>query len=157
MLNWQWSSFAELSSDTLYQVLAARQAVFCVEQNCVYQDVDGLDQQSWHLIGWGAVDNRPALQAYLRAVNPGVKYEEPSIGRVLTMPDVRGLGIGKAILTEGVRRVEAQCPGFAIRISAQQHLIDFYAEFGFRQVSEPYDEDGIPHVEMLRPGGGAEQ
>lgn len=157
MLDWQWSSFSELSPVELYQILAARQAVFCVEQNCVYQDVDGLDQQAWHLLGWSSDGSEPVLQAYLRVVVPGLKYEEPSIGRVLTMPAVRGTGLGREILAEGVRRVEAQCPGCAIRISAQQHLVGFYSEFGFNQVSPPYDEDGIPHVEMLRSNGAQER
>lgn len=151
MLKWQWSSFSDLSPETLYQILAARQAIFCVEQNCVYQDVDGLDQQAWHLPGWSSAGSKPVLQAYLRVVAPGLKYEEPSIGRVLTMPEVRGTGVGREMLAEGVRRVETQYPGFAIRISAQQHLVGFYSEFGFKQVSDSYDEDGIPHVEMLRP------
>ena len=146
MLAWHWSRFAELGVDALYDALALRCRVFILEQG-PYQDPDGLDRDSWHLLGR---DGAGVLQAYLRAVDPGLKFDEPSIGRVITAPEVRGTGAGRALVAEGVRRTQAAWPGRGIRISAQAHLERFYGEFGFRAVGEPYAEDNIPHLEMLR-------
>ena len=146
MLAWHWSRFAELGVDALYDALALRCRVFILEQG-PYQDPDGLDRDSWHLLGR---DGAGVLQAYLRVVDPGLKFEEPSIGRVITAPEVRGTGAGRALVAEGVRRTQAAWPGRGIRISAQAHLERFYGEFGFRAVGEPYAEDNIPHLEMLR-------
>jgi ElaA protein len=88
----------------------------------------------------------------LRVVFPGAKFAEPSIGRVLTSLSVRRLGVGKALMAQALAHIAREYPGQPIRISAQQHLSDFYLDFGFEPVSEPYDEDGIPHLEMLRSG-----
>ncbi len=145
-MNWRWCRFAELGVDDLYDALALRCRVFILEQG-PYLDPDGLDRASWHLLGR---DDRGALQAYLRVVDPGVKFAEPSIGRVITAPEVRGTGLGRALVAEGVRRTLAAWPGQGIRISAQAHLERFYAGFGFVAQGEPYDEDNIPHLEMAR-------
>jgi len=150
MLEWQWLLFDELSRDQLYEILKIRQAVFAVEQDCAYQDADGLDQASWHLLGWRNDANEKNLVAYLRVVVPGIKYPEPSIGRILVARSVRRTGLGKALMREAITRTLTEYPDSSIRISAQQHLENFYSAFGFTTVSEPYDEDGIPHVEMLR-------
>jgi ElaA protein len=150
MLEWQWLLFNELSRDQLYEILKVRQAVFTVEQDCAYQDADGLDQVSWHLLGWRKDPDEKKLVAYLRVVVPGSKYPEPSIGRILVARSVRRTGIGKTLMREAITRTLTEYPGSSIRISAQQHLENFYLAFGFTTVSEPYDEDGIPHVEMLR-------
>lgn len=150
MIEWQWSEFEALSRDDLYAVLARRQEVFIMEQNCVYQDVDGLDQHAYHLLGWRQRAGGRELVAYLRCVLPGRKFDELSLGRVLCAPSVRGTGIGKQLFAEGLRRAALQFPGRRIRISAQQYLEAFYRSFGFEATSEPYSEDGIPHVEMLR-------
>lgn len=150
MIDWQWSPFEELSRDDLYAVLARRQQVFIMEQNCVYQDVDGLDQHALHLLGWRRAAAGRELVAYLRCVLPGRKFDELSLGRVLCAPSVRGTGVGKQLFAEGIRRVERQFPGQRIRISAQQYLESFYRDFGFEVTSAPYSEDGIAHVEMLR-------
>lgn len=147
---WQWSSFEQLSRDDLYALIAARQEVFVLEQNCVYQDVDFVDQHAWHLLGWQTRDGVRQLVAYLRCVLPGVKYDELSLGRVLSVKSVRGSGIGRELLTEALRRAEQQFQRQAIRISAQLYLESFYRSFGFVATSAPYDEDGIPHIEMLR-------
>ncbi|WP_323844735.1 GNAT family N-acetyltransferase [Microbulbifer magnicolonia] len=156
MVRWQWLSFAELSSEQLYEILRARQEVFAVEQHCPYQDADGRDQVSRHLAGWHQAgmhreSDHPLLLAYLRVVFPGEKYAEPSIGRVLTTSSARGTGLGRELMRRALRHTQETFPGAPIRISAQQHLEKFYGEFGFVQASEPYDEDGIPHIEMLRP------
>ncbi len=125
-------------------MLALRCRVFVLEQG-PYLDPDGVDAHSWHLQGR---DDGGVLQAYLRAVDPGIKYAEPSIGRVVTAPEVRGTGLGRALMREGLVRCAAQWPGQGIRISAQARLRRFYNELGFEAVSDEYLEDAIPHVEM---------
>jgi ElaA protein len=146
-MDWHWSRFHELGVDRLYDALALRCRVFILEQG-PYLDPDGLDRASWHLLGH---DGAGVLQAYLRVVDPGHKFAEPSIGRVITAPEARGTGLGRELVAEGVRRSLAAFPGQGIRISAQAHLERFYGGFGFMKVGEPYLEDDIPHVEMLRP------
>jgi ElaA protein len=131
-------------------MLAQRQNVFVLEQKCLYPDLDGYDQDAWHLLGWRVIDGRRQLAASLRVIAPGVKYPEMSLGRVLSTSIARGTGIGRELLAEGIARAEQLYPGHRIRIGAQQYLEAFYGSFGFRTVSEPYDEDGIMHVEMLR-------
>jgi ElaA protein len=150
MTEWQWRSFAELSNADLYEVLAQRQHVFVVEQQCLYDDFDGLDAGAHHLLGWRTIDGRRQLAGYLRCLAPGAKYTEMSLGRVLTARAARGTGIGRELLAQGILHAERQHPGHSIRIGAQQYLEAFYAGFGFMTVSAPYDEDGILHVDMLR-------
>lgn len=145
-MNWTWQRFAELGVDNLYDALALRCRVFVLEQG-PYLDPDGLDRQCWHLLGR---DEAGTLQAYLRVVDPGLKYTEPSIGRVITAPEVRGTGLGRRLFAEGVARCHAVWPGLGIRISAQAHLEPLYGSYGFIRVGANYLEDGIPHVEMLK-------
>lgn len=127
-----------------------REAVFVVEQKCPYPDADGHDPNAWHLLGWYEIDGKYDLVAYARVFEPGVRYTEGSIGRIVTAPSVRGTGIGRALMAEGLRRTEMLMPGQRIKIAAQQRLVDFYIGFGFTIVSAPYDEDGIMHVDMIR-------
>ncbi len=150
MTEWQWSTFAGLSAFDLYQVLQKRQDVFILEQTCLYPDMDGLDLGAHHLLGWRLIDGKRELAAYMRVLAPGAKYDEMSLGRVLTAPLARGSGIGRELLAQGIAHAERQHPGYRIRIGAQRHLEKFYGEFGFVTFSEPYDEDGIIHVDMLR-------
>jgi ElaA protein len=157
-IHFRWARLQDLSSSELHAVLAAREAVFVVEQNCPYQDADALDNYSWHLIG--TVDK--ALAAYLRVVDPGCKsvhpgafYAEPSIGRVLTAKDYRGLGLGMALMQEGIAGCVRLFPDQGIRISAQSYLLAFYQSFGFTAVGDEYLEDDIPHFEMLRSGNAS--
>jgi ElaA protein len=150
MTEWQWSAFSELSVDQLYQVLQQRQDVFILEQTCFYQDFDGLDQGAHHLLGWRTIAGKRELAAYLRCLAPGVKYTEMSLGRVLSSKAARGSGIGRELLEQGIAHAERLHPGHRIRIGAQRHLEKFYASFGFVTISEPYDEDGIMHIDMLR-------
>ena len=145
-MDWTWARFPTLSLDDLYDALALRCRVFILEQG-PYQDPDGLDRVSWHLLGR---DDAGHLQAYLRIVDPGCKFAEPSMGRVITAPEVRGTGLGRTLVAEGLARSDAAWPGRGHRISAQAHLQRFYGGFGFTTVGEPYAEDDIPHVEMLR-------
>jgi ElaA protein len=151
-LIWQAAHFTELTVDELYALLQARAAVFVVEQQCIYQDIDGIDRQAHHILGWRQTATGRELVAYCRLVAPGVKYAEPSIGRVITPAAGRGQGFGKALMQQALALHEALYPGRGNRISAQQYLERFYRAFGYRTVSAPYDEDGLPHVEMLREG-----
>jgi len=145
-LQWRWKRFESLTLDELYDALALRCRVFILEQG-PYLDPDGLDRHAWHLLG---VDTHGTLQAYLRTVDPGHKYDEPSIGRVITSPERRGQGLGLALMQQGLERTVAQWPGQGIRISAQAHLQRFYGSLGFATVGQPYLEDDIPHVQMYR-------
>jgi ElaA protein len=145
-LNWRGQAFRELDIDALYAILALRCKVFIVEQG-PYQDPDGLDQHSWHLQGR---DGQGALLAYLRVVEPGLKYDEPSIGRVVVDASLRGSGAGDELVRRGVEYCLATWPGRGIRISAQAHLQRFYGRQGFVTVGDEYLEDEIPHVEMFR-------
>jgi len=127
----------------LYAITTLRERVFVVEQSCVYLDADGVDPQCRHL--W-AEDATRAIHAYCRLVPAGVKYAEASIGRVITAPEARGSGLGKELM----QRALAALGTVPIKLGAQAHLEKFYGDLGFVRTSEPYDEDGIPHIEMLR-------
>jgi ElaA protein len=156
---WQWIRFADLTPNELYALLIARGEVFIVEQRCAFLDADGLDRDSMHLLGWARRDDAahrdPVVAAYLRLVEPGRKYVEPSIGRVLTTAGFRGIGLGRAVMREGLRRAASEYPAQPVRIGAQRYLQRFYESLGFHVASAPYDEDGIEHVQMLRPAGSA--
>lgn len=145
-LHWTWTRYEGLSLDDLYDALALRCQVFIVEQE-PYLDVDGLDRRSWHLLGR---DHAGALQAYCRIVDPGLKYAEPSLGRVVTPATQRGTGAGAALVAEAMRRCDQVWPGRGNRISAQAHLQRFYGAHGYVGLGEEYLEDNIPHREMLR-------
>ena len=149
-LSWQWTRFAELRPQELYAVVQLREAVFVVEQKCPYPDADGRDPDAWHLLGWLDTMSGRKLVAYARIFEPGVRYVEGSIGRVVTAPEVRRSGFGKALMAEALRRVERLAPGQTIKLAAQRYLENFYSGFGFRTASSPYEEDGIIHVDMLR-------
>jgi len=146
-LSWTWQRFAALGVDGVYDMLALRCRIFILEQG-PYLDPDGLDRQSWHLLGR---DEAGALRAYLRVVDPGLKYAEPSIGRVVLDADLRGSGLADQLLAQAVQRAGTAWPGLGNRISAQAHLQRFYGRHGFEPVGEPYLEDNIPHIEMWRP------
>jgi ElaA protein len=147
-ISWRCCGFDDLTSREVYDILALRQSVFVVEQNCPYRDADALDQESVHLSGR---DGSGKLIAYLRIVPPGLRFPEPSIGRVVTAPEIRGKGIGRALMQQGIRIAAQLYEGRAMVVSAQQHLEKFYGSLGFRTRGSPYTEDGIPHVTMVRP------
>ncbi len=148
-ISWRVERFDELTLDRLYAILAARVAVFVVEQDCPYQDLDGLDRRGLHLAAWSG----DSVLAYARVLPPGERFCEPSIGRVLTAQAARGTGLGRELMRRGIGVARDHFPGRGIRISAQRYLERFYAGLGFATVSEPYLEDGIPHVEMIRAAG----
>lgn len=145
-LAWEWLPFDRLTPRQVHDVLALRQRVFIVEQNCPYQDADGADPKCWH--GLGTLDG--VLVATARLVPPGLKFVEPAIGRVVTAPEVRRTGVGRELMLEALAQVRRLYPGQPVRIGAQRYLEKFYGSLGFEPVGEPYDEDGIPHVEMVR-------
>ena len=149
-MKWWYGRFDALSVDDLYDALALRSQVFVVEQNCVFLDADGADRHSGHLLGR---DDAGVLQGYLRIVDPGVKFAEASIGRVITSEAARGTGLGHRLVAEGIARGAAAWPGQPIRIGAQSRLESFYARHGFVREGGDYIEDGIPHCEMLRKAG----
>ena len=149
-LHWRCCRLEELSAAELHRIHGARQEVFVLEQRCAYLDADDYDESSFHLVAWAPQQRLPL--AYARVVDPGVKYPEPSIGRVLTTAAARGTGLGRELVRRAVAHTVAACPGQGIRISAQAHLEAFYREVGFVAVGEGYLEDDIPHIEMWRAG-----
>ena len=148
-LHWTWTRFDDLGVHALHDALALRCRVFILEQG-PYQDPDDADKHAWHLLGRNA---EGTLVALLRVVDPGVNYPEPSIGRVVVAPELRGTGAGRVLLREGLQRCQSAWPGRAVRISAQAHLQRYYGEQGFVPVTEEYLEDDIPHIGMLWRSG----
>jgi len=142
---WRLMSFEDLRVGELYEVLRLRSEVFVVEQQCIYQDIDGDDRKAMHLLGVQGHE----LMAYARCFEAGVKFPEASIGRVLIRQSARGKGLGHALMEQAVAAISQVWGPQAIRIGAQTHLAGFYAKHGFKDVGKPYVEDGIPHLEML--------
>jgi ElaA protein len=143
---WRLKPFNQLSTTELYAILAARADVFVIEQQCFYQDADFYDALCWHLF---AQDHDGKVLAYARLMPPGVKFAESSIGRVMCAKPARGKGMARRLMKEAIACTH-QCFGQQnIRIGAQHYLEAFYQSLGFETVSGVYDEDGIPHVEMV--------
>ena len=134
--------FSELTTEELYELLRIRSEVFVVEQNCVYQDMDGDDQASVHL--WLTEQDR--VVALCRVCPAGTHMKEVSIGRVITT--VRGKGYGKLIMLEGIKAAREYFGAKEINIEAQEYAKGFYEQVGFRQSSDPFILDGIPHIKM---------
>lgn len=144
---WRLMTFEDLRVGELYEVLRLRSEVFVVEQQCVFQDIDGDDREAHHLLGVQGGE----LKAYARCFGPGAKATEASIGRVVTRPTARGTGLGHALMGQAVAAVSQVWGPQAIRVGAQAHLAGFYAKHGFVDQGKPYIEDDIPHLEMIRP------
>jgi ElaA protein len=148
VLTFQTYSFNALSNAELYALLRLRTEVFVVQQNCIFQDMDGKDDVALHVLG---VNPAGELHAYCRVFAPGVTYDNASIGRVVNSSAVRGTGAGRALMEVGIQACTDRWPSAGIRISAQAYLVNFYGALGFQTVGEIYLEDGIDHVEMFRP------
>lgn len=149
MVHWITKTFEELTTKELYALLRLRSEVFVVEQNCVFQDMDNADQLAVHIMGFDdELDNE--LVGYTRVFGPGIKFDMCSIGRVVTSPRARRTGIGKKLMEHSIAVVEERFGKVPIKIGAQQYLEKFYASLGFKQSSEMYLEDDIPHIEMIR-------
>ncbi len=134
--------FEELTTSELYEILRCRSQVFVVEQNCVYQDLDNEDNNATHVY----MENSGKILAYLRVIDPGIKYPAASIGRVLTMKEVRGKGLAKPLMKEAIKIAKKIAP--AIEIEAQAYLREFYKSLGFVEISGEFLLDGIPHISM---------
>lgn len=145
-LQWLLRRFDELTPYQLYAILQLRNEVFVVEQNCVFQDADDKDQDSYHLMGF--LDNK--LVAYTRLVPAGVAYKQASIGRVVTSPSVRRSGAGKLLMQQSINSLYTLFGKVPIKIGAQLYLQHFYESFGFTRISDIYLEDGIEHIYMLK-------
>ncbi len=144
-LDWTVATWAELNLQQLHDLLQLRSEVFVVEQNCVFQDIDGADPQALHLL----CRHGGPLVAYARCFPPGVKFAEASIGRVLTRMALRGGGLGHVLVEKAIAAVGQQWGVQPIRIGAQAHLAHYYSQHGFVDDGKPYVEDGIDHLEML--------
>ncbi len=142
---WTYNFFSTLNAEELYAIMQLRSRVFVVEQNCIYLDADEKDLHAWHLCCWCNKD----LAAYARILPPGIAFKEASIGRVVTAPEYRKTGIGRQLMLRAIEETYKTFETSSIRIGAQLYLKKFYSSLGFMQCSEPYMEDGIPHVEML--------
>ena len=145
-IDWKFTAFDALTLPELYAVLQLRSEVFVVEQACVFQDMDGADTAAMHLLGTSGGQ----LVAYARCFAAGMKFKEASIGRLITRSELRGSGAGHVLLRRALASVTQQWGPQAIRIGAQARLENFYRQHGFETTGEPYIEDGIPHIEMLR-------
>ena len=135
--------FNELTNDELYEILKVRAAVFVVEQNCAYQDLDDIDQQAWHVY----LREDGKIVGYLRVIEAGKRLEETSIGRVISLK--RRCGVGTKLMQAGIQTAKEKFGAKKIKIGAQAWAQPFYESVGFRRVSNEYLEDGIPHVYML--------
>jgi len=144
-MNWQIKKFQDLKIEELYSILKVRNEVFIVEQQCAYKDCDEKDKNAYHLF----LEDNDEIYAYLRILNKGVSYDEISIGRVLVAQRHRGKGISREMMARSLDFIENNLHEKDIRISAQSYLINFYRSLGFKEVSEEYLEDNIPHIEML--------
>lgn len=152
--------FAKLTVEQLYDMLRLRSEVFVVEQNCIYQDLDNKDrhENAYHLLeyqSYGDTNVAPRLVAYARLLPAGLSYPSPSIGRIVSCPANRNIGLGKVIVAQAIAETHRLWPAMPITIGAQSHLSDFYKNFGFVEISESYLEDGIPHVDMQLPSNYA--
>jgi len=140
--------FKDLTTEELYNIIKLRIEVFCVEQNCPYQDADGKDFDSWHLM---ILDADNTLIAYSRLLPTGISYPEyASIGRVVTAKSVRLMGTGKLLMQASIDQATQLFGNTPIKISAQAYLRKFYTSLGFIATGEEYIEDHIPHIGMIK-------
>ena len=145
-IDWSLKNFDTLSVLELYEILKLRSEVFVVEQNCVFLDMDDKDQFAQHL--QGRINGQ--LVAVVRILPPGLAYDEPSIGRVVSSPAYRKKGVGIELMKKAIEETISLYGQIAIKIGAQLYLKKFYESFGFIQCSETYMEDDIPHIKMIR-------
>ena len=146
MLNIVIKTFDELTNQELYEVLQLRIEIFAVEQNCVYQDLDGKDQKALHVLGY----KNGKIIAYTRIFKPGDYFEFSSIGRVVVAENERHYKFGYEIMNASIEAIKHHFKATKIKLSAQCYLKKFYNNLGFFEVGEEYLEDGIPHIAMIR-------
>lgn len=145
MIDIEIKPFGALTTKELYELLRLRSEVFIIEQNCVYEDMDGNDQKAVHIVG----KKEGSIIAYARIFKPGDYCGKASIGRVLVKKGERKFGYGKDIMKNAIRAVHENLKEPIIQVSAQLYLERFYHEMGFNQVGDGYLEDGIPHITMI--------
>ncbi|BDD09024.1 GNAT family acetyltransferase [Fulvitalea axinellae] len=138
-------SFRELSLDELYAIIKLRVDVFVVEQECPYPELDDKDQKSLHVLCW----KKGELVAYARLLPENISYPEASIGRFVVRQDQRKHGYGKVLMSGCLDFIINRWGCDSIKIQAQNYLKDFYKSFGFKAITSPYLEDGIPHIDMI--------
>lgn len=144
-IKWTCQTFEQLSKEDLYLILMERVNVFVVEQTCPYPEIDHRDQEALHLI---AKENG-TIAAYCRIFQNGIMYKEASIGRVLVTQAGRKKGYGKMLLIKALEKL-SELGETSVKIQAQAYLKSFYESFGFKAVTDVYDEDGIPHLDMVK-------
>lgn len=147
MFEFSIKAFKELSVDELYSILQLREAVFIIEQHCLYTDIDNIDQQCYHV--FALQKDAAKINAYARLVPPDLKFDVPSIGRVIIDESQRGKGLGKALMQKAIQETFVLFNTNTIKISAQTYLLKFYSDLGFTPISKAYDEDGIEHIDMV--------
>ena len=145
-MNFETLAFNSLSLNDFYDLVSLRIQVFVIEQNCPYQDLDGKDKKSFHVIG---KDSKGEIKATARILPVGISYPEVAIGRVVVSEEERGTGAGHQLMNSCMEFIENQFGKVPVRISAQKHLEKFYNQHHFVSTGKEYLEDGIPHVEML--------
>ena len=144
-MKWSCKAFKDLSLDEFHDIIQLRETVFVVEQDCPYLDVDGKDKEALHVFG----EYEGNIVATTRILKPGKSYNEVAIGRVVTSPAVRGMGMGKQLMEASMKFVIEHFGDVPVRISAQTYLLEYYKLFGFIETGKEYLEDNIPHLEML--------
>ena len=152
MIQFTCKPFADLTVYELYDIMALRQEIFIIEQNCPYLDADGKDLKGWHLMGRQISDENTegVLVVYTRLLPKGVSYHDyASIGRVVSSASVRGSGAGKILMQESIKMMEKLYPNEPVKIGAQTYLLKFYESLGFESTGEEYLEDDIPHTTMI--------
>ena len=137
--------FEDLTTFELHDILQLRSEVFVVEQDCVYQDIDGKDFKALHVIG----KKNNEVVAYTRCFKPGDYFKEAAIGRVVVAKEARKNDYGHLIMEASITAIKSMLGSQKIKLSAQTYLIDFYNSHGFKQTGKEYLEDGIPHVAMV--------
>lgn len=146
MIEIQIKTFSELTKQELYNLLQLRSEVFVVEQDCVYQDIDGKDQKALHVLGF----KNNKLIAYTRIFKPGDYFDESSIGRVVVVKKERAFKYGYNIMEASIKAIKTNYNETLIKISAQCYLKQFYTNVGFKAIGEAYLEDDIPHIAMIK-------
>ena len=152
MIQFTCKPFADLTVFELYDIMALRQEIFVIEQNCPYLDADGKDLKGWHLMGRQISDENTegVLVVYTRLLPKGVSYDDyASIGRVVSSASVRGSGAGKILMQKSIEMMEKLYPNQPVKIGAQTYLLKFYESLGFESTGEEYLEDDIPHTSMI--------
>lgn len=144
-MTWKLKKFEELTTLELHNIVRERINIFVLEQNCIYEELDGLDLKSYHLFK----EENNNIIAYLRIIPKGLVYDEVAIGRVLTVKEYRGKRIFTELMKKAINFIENELNEKSIKISAQEHLRKAYGKFEFKEVSEVYLDVNIPHVEMV--------